>query len=122
MERNGREDRPIVDGGRTVKGQLCLLAAHLDRSDTPAISGMYAPLHHVAAAIAIGGIVVGRVVVGIIVIMVAVVGVRVVLSDCKCTERESAPVVEAAAAETIGREGSAAKSTCPCRKPHLVGS
>jgi flagellar basal body-associated protein FliL len=54
---------------------------------------MYAPLHPVAAAIAIGGIVVGGVVVGIIVIMVAVVGVRVVLSDGKCAERESAPVV-----------------------------
>jgi len=81
------------------------------------MSGRYAPLHQVAAPIAIG-IVVGGVVVGIIVIMVAVVGVRVVLSDCKRTERESAPVVvepvvEAAAAETIGREGSAAKSTAP---------
>jgi hypothetical protein len=51
--------------------------AHLDRSDTPAISGMHAPLHHVAAAIAIVGIVVAVVVVGITVIIVAVVGVRV---------------------------------------------
>jgi hypothetical protein len=48
-------------------------AAHLDRSNTPAIPGMHAPPHHVAAAIAIVGIVV----VGIIVIIVAVVGVRV---------------------------------------------
>jgi hypothetical protein len=52
-------------------------AAHLDRSDTPAIPGMHAPLHYVAAAIAIVGIVVGVVVVGIIVIIVAVVAVRV---------------------------------------------
>src|ERR1700682_608414 len=37
---------------------------------------MHAPLHHVAAAIAIVGIVVGVVVVGIIVIIIAVVGVR----------------------------------------------
>ena len=49
----------------------------MDRSDTPAIPGMHAPLHHVAAAIAIVGIVVGVVVVGIIVIIVAVIGVRV---------------------------------------------
>jgi hypothetical protein len=47
-------------------------AAHLDRSRTPAIPGMHAPLHHVAAANAIIGIVVG-----IIVIIVAIVGVRV---------------------------------------------
>jgi hypothetical protein len=38
---------------------------------------MHAPLHHVAAAIAIVGIVVAVVVVGIPVIIVAVVGVRV---------------------------------------------
>ena len=74
---------------------------------------MHAPLHHVAAAIAIVGIVVAVVVVRITVI--AIVVVRVAYSDCKCTERKSAPVVEptveTAAAETIGCEGSTAKST-----------
>jgi hypothetical protein len=48
-------------------------ATHPDRSDTPAIPGMHAPLHHVASAVAIVGIVV----VGIVVIIVAVVGVWV---------------------------------------------
>jgi hypothetical protein len=38
---------------------------------------MHAPLHHVAAAIAIVGIVVGVVVIGIAVIIVVVGGVRV---------------------------------------------
>jgi hypothetical protein len=71
---------------------------------------MHAPLHRIAAAIAIVGIVVG-----IVVIIVAVVGVRV---ECKCAERKSAPVVvepvvETAATETIGCEGSTAKSTAP---------
>jgi hypothetical protein len=51
--------------------------AHLDMSATPAIPSMHTPLHHVAAATAIVGIVVGVVVLGIIVIIVAVVGVRV---------------------------------------------
>ena len=74
--------------------------------------GIHAPLHRMAAAIAIVGIVVG-----IVVIIVAVVGVRVAWSECKCAERKSAPVVEpaveTAAAETIGCEGSTAKSTAP---------
>ena len=70
--------------------------------------GMHAPLHRIAAAIAIAGIVVG-----IVVIIVAVVGVRVAWSECKCAERKSARVVETAAAETIGCEGSTAKSTAP---------
>jgi hypothetical protein len=52
-------------------------AAHLDRSSTPAMPGMHAPLHHVAAAIAIVGIVVGVVVIGVAVIIVVVGGVRV---------------------------------------------
>ena len=43
-------------------------AAHLDRSDTPAIPGMHAPPQHIAAAVAIVGIVV----VGIVVIIVGV--------------------------------------------------
>src|SRR6267143_699320 len=72
-------------------------AAHLDRSDTPAMPGMHAPLHRIAAAIAVVG---------------------VAWSECKCAERKSAPVVvepvvETAAAETIGCEGSTAKSTAP---------
>jgi len=72
---------------------------------------MHAPLHRIAAAIAIAGIVVG-----IVVIIVAVVGVA--WSECKCAERKSAPVVvepvvETAAAETIDCEGSTAKSTAP---------
>ena len=75
--------------------------------------GMHAPLHRIAVAIAIVGIVVG-----IVVIIVAVVGVRVVWSKCKCAERKSVPVVvepvvETAAAETVGREGCTAKSTAP---------
>jgi hypothetical protein len=49
--------------------------AHLDRSDTPAKPGMHAPLHHVAAAIAIVGIVVAVVVVRITVIAIVVVRV-----------------------------------------------
>src|ERR1700756_3606842 len=59
-------------------------AAHLDRSDTPAIPGMHAPLHHVAAAIARVGVVV------VAVVRITVIAIVVV----KCTERESAPVVE----------------------------
>jgi hypothetical protein len=49
--------------------------AHLDRSDTPAKPGMHAPLHHVAATIAIVGIVVAVVVVRITVIAIVVVRV-----------------------------------------------
>ena len=91
------------------------LAAYLDRSDSPAIPGMHAPMHQVAAAIAIVGIVVGIVVVGIIVI---VVGVRVAYSECKCTERKSLPVVaeplgKTSAAKTMGGESSTAKSATP---------
>jgi hypothetical protein len=62
-------------GPRIVPARVCLLAAHLDRSDTPAKPGMHAPLHHIAAVIAIVGIVVAVVVVRITVI--AIVGVRV---------------------------------------------
>jgi hypothetical protein len=62
---------------------------------------MHAPLHRVAAAIAIVGVVV------VAVVRIAVIVIVVV----KCTEREPAPVAETAAAETIGCEGSTAKST-----------
>jgi hypothetical protein len=61
-------------GPRIVPARVCLLAAHLDRSDTPAIPGMHAPLHHVAAAIFRIGSVMGVVVVGIVVIIAAIVG------------------------------------------------
>jgi hypothetical protein len=64
-------------GPRIVPAGVCLLAAHLDRSHTPAIPGMHPPLHHVAAAIFRIGIVIGVVVVGIVVIIAAVVGVRI---------------------------------------------
>jgi hypothetical protein len=67
-----RRDSP---GPRIVPAGVCLLAAHLDWSDTPAMPGMHAPLHHVAAAIFRVGIVVAVVVVRITVIVI--VGVRV---------------------------------------------
>jgi hypothetical protein len=62
-------------GPRIVPARVCLLAAHLDRSDTPAMPVTRSPLHHVAAAIFRVGIVVA-VVVGRITVIV-IVGVRV---------------------------------------------
>ena len=58
-----------------VKGAAAGSVTNLDRTETPAVARMHAPLHHVAAAIVVVGIVVGiiRIAVVVTVIIIGVV-------------------------------------------------
>src|ERR1700730_2114021 len=65
-------------------------AADLDRLQMPAVPVMHAPLHHIAAAIVIVGIVIG--VVRIIVIVVVAIGS--VQPGAECAQRKAAAVMK----------------------------
>jgi Tfp pilus assembly major pilin PilA len=79
-------------------------AAHLDRSDTPAMPGMHAPPHHVTAAIAIAGIVVG---VGIVSVIIGPKAKSYKRTPVKSTVKSS--TVESTASEA-SMEATAAKA------------
>src|ERR1700738_1277027 len=80
--------------------------AYLDRTETPTVGRVDAPLHHVAVAIVGVGIVVG--IIGIIIIVVAVIGVGSIAeyAHSKSAAVVKPVVVEAIAAETVTLETS----------------
>jgi hypothetical protein len=88
-------------------------AAHLDRAQTPAIPRVDAPLHHIAAAIVIVGIVVSVVLIAVAIIIIIGIVETVSYAGGKRGERKTAmaeAVMETSAAETTAHESSVAKS------------
>jgi hypothetical protein len=98
-----------IDQQRKRSGpKMAELPANLDRPDTPAVSGMHAPLHHGTTTIIVVRII--ACVVRIIIVVVVVAGPKETAGEESSSVMEA--VMETAASETIGCKAAAALESC----------